>query len=313
VTKKYYLHLGAHRTGSSSFQLCLHRNRETLLKSGYNVAFPSRDGVNSGELALRLPAPRHRDDEIPRFVDRVEKHLKEPKVTGARGPVILSEENMLGGMVHFEKGQFYPAAEKRLQAMRSAMGEPPEHVVLVIREYASFFRSCFRKRAETKEVKPFRDLVPHYLSMDRGWYEIVHTLLENLHPTALTVVDYRARGLSTALLKELAADLRTAALKEPHRTLNNNVTDAGLLTLQELYKSGRSLSRKEVWKVKKAHADQTESLGFSEYTEAELNALRLRYEQDLERISKIPGLTLKVESAAANVGPATSGIKAASL
>jgi hypothetical protein len=291
LNKKYFIHLGAHRTGSSSFQLSLHENREVLLSSGYGVAFPSRDGVKSGALALRLPRPRHNHDDVLEMSERMASHLEKTAVTGPCGSVLLSEENILGSMGHLERGQFYPAAEKRFRAIYAAIGHAPEHVLLVIREYDSFFRSCFRKRSEMRKVKSFRELMPYYLSMDRGWYEVVQAILENLKPTALTVIDYRHRSTNAALMQKLVPDLGSVPLREPGRALNMNATDAALVAFQKRYGEGHTLSREQRGEIVSAHAGQSESLGVSEYTATEAAALKLRYKRDADRISTIPGIT----------------------
>ena len=48
MNKRIYLHAGAHRTGSSSFQMCLYANRDLLGSMGLDVAYPGRDGVPGG-------------------------------------------------------------------------------------------------------------------------------------------------------------------------------------------------------------------------------------------------------------------------
>ncbi len=214
-------------------------------------------------------------------------HLLEPRVTGNSEAVILSDENILGNMVNFEKGLFYPAAERRLQTLYSAMGGPPERVVLVIREYSSFLRSCYRKRAQNNPVKPFRKAVPKYLKMDRGWYEMTCLVNELLKPSSLTVVNYEDRGTSVDLLKLLVPDLKDTALVEGPSSLNKGATDLALLELQKLHATGKRVPRRKIWKVVDEHSSQTDDLGFSVYLDSEENEMRLRFEQDVRRISEL--------------------------
>jgi len=50
MARQYHLHLGAHRTGRSSFLLCLHENQASLWQQGYQIAFPAQDGGRSGQM-----------------------------------------------------------------------------------------------------------------------------------------------------------------------------------------------------------------------------------------------------------------------
>ncbi len=63
MNKRSYLHLGAHRTGSSSFQQCLFENREILSGLGFDVVYPGRDGVPNGRLRMNTKLPRKRHGE----------------------------------------------------------------------------------------------------------------------------------------------------------------------------------------------------------------------------------------------------------
>ena len=50
-----YLHLGAHRTGTSSFQNFLGLNAGRLGDWGVRAVYPGRDGARGGALRLKLP------------------------------------------------------------------------------------------------------------------------------------------------------------------------------------------------------------------------------------------------------------------
>ena len=95
MVRKLYLHAGAHRTGTSSFQLCLAANRQQLESEGYDLAYPGRDGAPEGHLHLRLPKPSHGEDQHGAFVGKVTRALKK-HVSGEDQPLVLSEENLLG-------------------------------------------------------------------------------------------------------------------------------------------------------------------------------------------------------------------------
>lgn len=290
MANKVYLHIGAHRTGTSSFQLCLHTNLSKLRSAGYGVGYPSRDGLKSGELALRLPQLRHADDRV--FVQKSRRNLGSDPINYPERPVILSDENVLGGMAQFEQGNFYPAAEKRFGCLNRILETRAEHVLLVVRNYAELYLSGYRQRAVDKVVYPFRDIVPYLLSMDRGWPELVTAIQQVLQPRHLTVVRYENRGESRMLLHRLLPAVPVHQLKEPDRSLNVRGTDTALVALQQRYETGADMSRRDRRKLLEDMAGDARNLGFAEFTDTETQALNLRYSRDLDRLSQIQGLTL---------------------
>ena len=287
--KPIYLHAGAHRTGTSSFQLMLARNRAAITEAGFGLAYPGRDGIPEGDLGLRLPSPRNADQAVSRFVPSVRVELARHQ--RARG-LILSEENLPGRMIHFAAGKFYPAAEARFLTLARAAEAPIARVLLVVRGYADLYVSSFRKRAEDNLVDPFNDGRPKMMRMDRGWPELVALMQKTLQPRAFTVVEYDRRGTSTGLLQHLVPELASLDLTEPQRTLNRSATDAGLLALQEVYAQGRTLERAEWQTIIDRHRDDTEPRGFSAFKPRQLVRLRDRYAADLDRLAEMPGVTL---------------------
>ncbi|WP_152613024.1 hypothetical protein [Tateyamaria sp. ANG-S1] len=274
-----YIHAGAHRTGTSSFQLCLHENRQLLDQQGWTTAYPGRDGIPSGELALRLPSGR-----------RIDQKAAAAKAAGTLSayrdgrPVILSEENITGRMYNFMQGQFYPFAEQRCVALRAAWDGPIAHVLLVVRPYDQLFVSAYRKRAEDNAMPDFDEVRDGYINIDRGWPELVQGIYEALQPDRMTVVPYSARGTNVDLLQRLVPNLPRDGLVEPERVVNKSATDAALEILQGHYRSGKKLSRDAWTGIIAAHADDKESRGIAVFSGKEKAALAARYASDLKQI-----------------------------
>ena len=289
MTRPVYIHAGAHRTGSSSFQLCLARNSAALKRQGFDLAYPGRDGVQGGRLRLKLPQPRHRKKQLPEFAAGVRAHLAELSA-GARQGLILSEENIPGRMIHFYEGRFFPASTLRLQVIAAALDAPPEHLVYVLRPYDQLFVSAHRKRAEDNPVTPFDQLVPYFMAMDRGWPELVAEFRDILKPRRLTILDYAARGDSRSLLARMVPVLPADTLEEPDEAVNVSATDAALLELQERYRRGEKLSREEWKAVLARHAGEKEPRGFAAFSEGDREVLRARYDRDLERVMALDGV-----------------------
>lgn len=290
MNRQVFIHAGAHRTGTSSFQMCLNENRGALSRLGFDLAYPGRDGVPGGRLRLRLPRPRHGEKRIAEFAGEVRNHLSKLSPDLDRG-LILSEENIPGPMRHFHDGQFFPASVNRLKTLAAALDAPPPHVLFVVRPYAELFVSAFRKRAEDNAVSPFAELAPRFLSIDRGWPDLIADIQAHLQPIRLTVVPYADRGESRALLARLVPDLDVDALVEPDMSVNQSATDAALEALQHRYRAGEDLERHQWKAVIATHAGETGSRGFAEFRQADRDCLDDRYRSDLERLADMSGVT----------------------
>lgn len=282
------VHAGAHRTGTSSFQLFLDANAAVLRAHGYATAYPARDGVPGGRLRLRLPSPRH--DDVQRFVPGVARLLRRRM---ADAPfLILSEENLPGRMLHFSEGRFFPARDKRLSVLAAALPGPVAHLVYVVRPYDDVFVSAFRRRAQDRAVPAFADVKPAMLGFAGGWVDTVVSLRDHLRPQRLTVIDYGARGSNAALLSQLAPDAAALPLEEPETALNISATDAVLQALQARLHDGQTLSAAQVRAVMRRHAKDQGARGFAAFSAAEHAHLRARYCQDLDRLSRLSDVRL---------------------
>lgn len=282
-----YIHAGAHRTGTSSFQMCLHENLAQLRARGWALIYPRRDGIPSGDRSLRLPRPRDVNLAVP-----IKKTSRRLTASSGGRPLILSEENIPGRMFHFFKGQFYPAAEKRCEVLRAAWPGPIAHVLLVVRPYDQLFVSGYRKRAEENLVPPFDVLRQNYMRMDRGWSELVNVLRDVLRPERLTIVPYDLRGSSSSLLERLVPGLEGAPLQEPVSAINVSATDRALIALQDHLAKQDPSTPAVRQSIMRAHAHNTTPLGVAAFSEEEVAHWSARYGEDLERIAAMDGVTL---------------------
>ena len=282
-----FIHAGAHRTGTTSFQTCLHENRLLLQARGWTSAYPGRDGISSGKLALRLPTGRRIDADAAAGKAR---RTLDPYRSGR--PVILSEENILGRMFHFMKGQFYPFAEDRCAALRAAWDGPIAHVLLVVRPYEQLFVSAFRKRAEDNPMPDFAEVRDRYLNIDRGWPELAAAIRDILQPQTMTVLPYASRGSNLDLLQTLVPGLDMAGMIEPSEIANKSATDAALERLQERYRAGSDLTRADWRSVIERHAANTASRNFAAFSENERADLSARYASDLKQIEWMPTINV---------------------
>lgn len=292
MSKQVYIHAGAHRTGTSSFQMCLDMNRSALVDKGIDPAYPGRDGIPGGSLRLRLPGPDANRQQTDQLTANAATTLRSHS-TDPGHALLLSEENIPGRMFHFYQGRFYPAAEARLGVLGRALGEigceKVARLVLVIRSYDALFASAYRKRAEDNPVPPFREIAPRMVAMDRGWPALIRAIKRILAPRELVVVEYARRGQSRDLLRCLLPEPE-AEWREPERVMNLSATDAALEALQRRYHAGETLNRTAWQQVVADHRDTRDRTGFSSFIEEETRLLSARYTEHLDKIAKIRGI-----------------------
>lgn len=285
-----YLHAGAHRTGTSSFQMCLDQNATLLHEAGYDLAYPGRDGIPGGKLKMKLPSPRHGAKKAEKFLSDVRDEIE--RLRSGRSRLVLSDENIPGRMIHFMDSLFYPAREMRARVLRQALPGPVAHLMLVVRSYDYLFTSAYRMRTEEHEQWPFDIVRPAFQKMNEGWPELVEVLRAELHPEKMTVVTYDARGESRELLTRLLPDIDPKALVEPKRRMNRTATDAALMEIQWRLHAGLKPDKAEIASIIARHAGQGADLGVTRFPDEERAALHDRYAADLDRLRAMPGLTL---------------------
>lgn len=256
------------------------------------MAYPGRDDISSGHLALSLPSPRHGWTSQAKFSARVARKVMHHSPDSDR-PLIISEENIPGKMIHFFSGHFYPAAETRLDALKEGLGTAEvAAAMLVVRPYNALYKSAYRKRAEDQQSDPFAEAVPHLMAMDRGWPDLIEITRRTLSPRVLHVVAYAARGPSTHLLQRLVPELATHTLTEPARRVNCSATDAALYALQERYAAGRVLDRAEKRAVIDDYAGRKAQTPLTAFTTEQTALLTEQYNADLDLIDRMKNVRL---------------------
>ncbi|MEM6759929.1 MAG: hypothetical protein AAF601_10665 [Pseudomonadota bacterium] len=293
MRREVFLHAGAHRTGTSSFQLCLASNATSLRAAGYDLGFPRREGIAGGNLHLRLPRPKHSDDDMPAFVAKVRRALTK-HVTAQNHRLILSDENLPGVILHMLKGKLYPNRRQRIEVFQQALAAIDghvSHILFVIRPYDQLFMSGYRKHAEDNPLRPFEQTADAMSRFTGGWPDTVHTLHTLLRPDRFTVVDYAKRGTSVALLERLLGTPHPQ-FQEPEQALNISATDAALQHLQAIYHSGQTLERSAWSQAISTFSQDTADRGFARFSAPQARRLQARYQQDLEKIAALPGVTL---------------------
>ena len=243
------VHLGAHRTGTTSFQHFLRQNREYLQGLGISILVP--DATRSSEMV---------DWSIP------------------AGKVIVSEENILGTMEeNIVKATLYPSIAKNLAELKQVVARP-QKIFLSIRNIADWWTSAIahcaaRGGLDGKILPTSRRLVAD----QRSWKDVVGDI-KTAFPEAELIVREFSCNLENPRwqLRNVTA---WGGLKE--MTISNqahNKRPSGEAVYEFMVDNHTGFAETAKWM----------SDGVRIFSDDELDELDRRYEEDIQFLNSLP-------------------------
>ena len=172
-TMEIILHLGAHRTASTSFQDYLHRNATTLRRAGIGVWGPgqTRDGLLTG--VVPVPGRRPPAQQLARATGRVSIALARARARGIEC-LLVSDENMLGApRRNLRRSTLYDDAGERLARYAQAFGGRVSRVALSIRGQDSYWASALAFAVARGHRVPSAAELDRLVSAGRHWRDVV--------------------------------------------------------------------------------------------------------------------------------------------
>ena len=166
------LHVGAHRTATTSFQTYLRANRAALSAQGTGFWGPwrTRNGLLHG--LADAPASGH---QVERATGRLHLALEGARRHGA-DRLVVSDENMIGSARHnLRHLALYPAAGERLARLTRAFG-PVRRVVLQIRALDGWWASAIGFLVPRGEDVPDAAALDRLAASPRSWRHVIADL-----------------------------------------------------------------------------------------------------------------------------------------
>ena len=182
------LHLGAHRTGTSTLQRLLSLNAAMLRAGGVAVWGPerTRDGLFAGVMGDPGNATARRDVQAHRAAGRIAM-LRSELARDGIGRLVVSDENALGGLrENLLLGRLYPSVGPRLRRVSAAL-PGIDRVVLSIRSPDMWWASAFAFLMTRGFAPPDAVTIEAILRARRGWRQVIEDVAEALPGAALTV------------------------------------------------------------------------------------------------------------------------------
>ena len=234
---KLHIHLGAHKTGSTSLQFHLRKNEAKFADAG--MAY-----IPMPEFRKRYSAFLNRiENRYPAFIrllsPTIESRFRDQLVPlSGSSLVVISDENLLGGLAPIAaKHRLYPHAVRMVSAVKRAAGPNDAHYFLCIRNYPEFIVSMYLHLViQGRRVPPLESVTADFLGGARGWAEVVADVANVVGADRLTVWTYEHyRDAPGAVLDVLAPGVPVELFVPPgNLAINRSLTAKGWQVMEAL-------------------------------------------------------------------------------
>ena len=186
------LHIGAHRTGTTSLQHHLHNNQLNLNKNG--IAYWGPERTRSGLFAGLVKEPARlseADRDRARYASAlIGMELDRLASCGTR-QLVVSEENMIGDMrCNLDARALYPSLRRRLARFRSAFAGRCRRIALAVRCYDDYWASALAYSVTAGHPPPGRGDIARLAGDRRGWRDVVADVAEAFPDAEIVVWNF---------------------------------------------------------------------------------------------------------------------------
>jgi len=169
------LHLGAHRTASTSFQSYLSKRSNALDKRGIAVWAPER--TRSGLFSGLVCRPEDRSHvHVMRGVHSsglIRSEASRLENAGTK-QLLVSEENMIGAVRdNLRQKSLYPSVAARLERFRAGFGDKCTRIGLAIRDYEGYWSSSLAFAVARGHRFPSRCDLNMLALQPRRWRDVI--------------------------------------------------------------------------------------------------------------------------------------------
>lgn len=189
---KVFLHIGAHRCATTTFQEYMRQNRAKTAHDG--IAYWGPQVTRSGLFQGVLPGPQllPKGDAKKRARGRIKLKLASERATGFN-QLVVSDENILGSMrQNLHLGTLYGDAGDRLDRFSSAFDGELTDIVVNIRALDHYWTSALTYGVARGFPFPSVDMLDRYAKSQRSWRDVITDIA-----TALPNVNIRVQPFET--------------------------------------------------------------------------------------------------------------------
>lgn len=182
------LHIGAHRTATTSFQLYMRDNSAALFQQGIGYWGPdqTRSGVFSGMYELRNGAQRDDQDDKHRIGDK----LGEVERRGVTR-LVISDENLIGSVrQNIREEALYPQVAERVAHAISILNGRVRGINLSVRSLEAYWCSALAYGVGRGAPVPSRSKLARIAGSERTWRDVIADISRVAPDVKITVSQF---------------------------------------------------------------------------------------------------------------------------
>lgn len=194
------LHLGAHRTGSTSFQDALRRNADSLTGAGIGFWGPRR--TRSGLFSGALPQPGSDPVRAARRArGRMQLHLNKTAASGVK-TLLISDENLIGSVrANMRARGLYPDIGQRMARYAQLFDGRVTRIVLSLRAQDLWWSSAIAYGIGRGAPVPQYQALNRIAQARRNWRDVITDLACAVPDADLRILPFeRFAGRANAIL-----------------------------------------------------------------------------------------------------------------
>lgn len=223
------LHIGAHRTASTSFQAYLRANAAPLEEQGLCFWGPrrTRGGLFAGIIPSNGSPRLERQARMAQ--GRIALQIERAALKGMR-QLIVTDENVIGApRRNMRDTVLYRGAGERMARHAAAFGGRITRVVLSIRAFETFWPSTLAYAIGRGHALPGPEMLEAISQQRRGWRDLITDLHCALPDAPIWVLPHETfGGMPERRLAIMAADAVTGPARQ-HRLWLNRAPDMAAL------------------------------------------------------------------------------------
>lgn len=188
------LHLGAHRTGTTTFQRFMTGNGFAGANGSDGIAFwgpmRTRRGLFSG--LVRNPERVKAADlsVAQRSCGRIKMEISRLAGRGVTD-LVISDENMIGAIgQNLAAERLYSQIRARLAAFAPALGGNNLRLMLSIRSYHSYWASSLAYRIKAGHGSPNEETLDRLVTQPRRWRDVIYDIGVTFPEAQITVMPF---------------------------------------------------------------------------------------------------------------------------
>lgn len=272
------LHVGAHRTGTTTFQRAMTKHAPGLKAQGMEFWGPDR--TRRGMFAGLIRRQEGLTDETRRLGDRSCGRIRievERLAHAGREALLVSDENMLGAMPHMlSRTALYPDAGARLARFAPGFAERCTTVLLSVRDYRSWWPSVLAFAMGQGQAMPDAGAIDRLVRQPRRWRHVVQEIAMAFPAARVSVAAFEGFAHRPGARLALAMDRPLPAGLVTSGGWHNRSPDMTALRHALAQRPGATTPGAQT-----ETATQTRPAPWRPFTPAQLTEMGAQYQDDL--------------------------------